>query len=214
MMIPAMLGSAARDPYAPPARDYAWPEPFPVGGNQRRAPAPAAESAFGPEDDPFRISDGPATARESATSGLRAIWIQHIESSMLEMWNNPTQYARTWLANALEELEEIDREVLQDRLPTIKAETKAEAERILRKLSAQKIQPTTYPTHDGEIVIHFQPPGVPAAVLIELNNDGQAAWFSCVGGKNRRARYSDSSELPDQFVLAQLKALAAERGTW
>ena len=162
------------------------------------------------EIHPSRIGVHPAAA-ESAASVLRAFWIQHLEN-MLTMWGDPPQRATTWLASALDELEEIDREVLEDGLPPIKAETRGEAARILQELSGQTIQPTTYPTNDGEIVIHFQSPGVPAAVLIELSNDGQAACFSCVGGKNRRRRYGDSSGLPDAFVMAQLEALAAEAG--
>ena len=216
MVVLSMPGNTAQDPYAvPPRREQAWPHPFPVGGSPRKATPPTAASAFGPkEENPFRKGVGPAAA-ESAASGLRAIWTQHIANSMLEMWRESTQRATTWLASALEELREIDREVLEDGLPTIKAETRDEAARILRALSGQtiQIQPTSYPTNDGEIVIHFQSPGVPAAVLIEVSNDGQAAWFSCVGGNNRRGRYSDSSELPDRFVLAELKALAAEAGT-
>ena len=162
-------------------------------------------------ENPFRTGVDPA-AVESAASVLRAIWIQHLQNNILVGWVEPTQPATTWLPSALEELEEIDREVLEDGLPTIKAETRGEAARILRKLDGKTIQPTTYPTDDGEIVIHFQSLGVPAAVLIELSNDGQAACFSCVGGKNRRARYDDSSDVPDAFVMAQLEALAGEAG--
>ena len=213
MVVPPMTGNLAQDPYArPPAREHAWRDPFPVGGSLRRTTPPTAASAFGPkEENPFRTGVDPA-AVESAASVLRAIWIQHLQKSILVGSSEPTQPATTWLPSALEELKEIDREVLEDGLPTIEAETRGEAARILRELDGQTIQPTTYPTDDGEIVIHFQSPGVPAAVLIELSNDGQAACFSCVGGKNRRARYDDSSDLPDAFVMAQLQALAEESG--
>ena len=88
---------------------------------------------------------------------------------MLRTWGEPTPPATSWLPSALEELEEIDREVLEDGLPAIKAETKGEAARILRELAGRTIQPTIYPTDDGEIVMHFQSPGVPAAVVIELS---------------------------------------------
>ena len=128
------------------------------------------------------------------------------------MGPGPAPPATTWLPGALEELEEIDREVLEDGLPRIQAETRREAARILRQLDGQAIPPTSYPTDDGDVVIHFESPAAPAAVLIELSNDGQAACFSYVGGRNRRARYDDSSDLPDAFVMAQLKALAAEAG--
>ena len=131
---------------------------------------------------------------------------------MPAMWDEPTQPATTWLQSAIEELEEIDREVLEDGLPAISTRTKGEAARILRELAGRTIPPTIYPTDDGELVIHFQSPGVPAAVLIELKNNGQAAWFSSIRGRNRRFRSDDSSDLPDAFVMVQLKALAAEPG--
>ena len=139
-------------------------------------------SAFGPKvENPFQTGVDPA-AVESAAYVLRAIWIQHQQKNILVGWGEPTQPATTWLPSALEELEEIDREVLEDGLPTIKAKTRGEAVRILRELDGQTIQPTTYTTDDGEIVIHFQSPGVPAAVLIELSNDGQGACFSGLSG--------------------------------
>ena len=47
-------------------------------------------------------------------------------------------------------------------------------------------------------------------MLIELSNDGQGAWFSSIGGRNRRLRSDDSSDLPDATVIVQLQALAAE----
>ena len=205
-----MPGKMAENPYAlPPVRKQAWPDPFPVGRSLRRTIRPTAASAFGAkEENPFRTGVDPAAA-ESAASVLRAIWIRHLENRTLLIGNTPTQPATTWLQTALEELEEIDREVLEDGLPAMSTRTKGEAARILRELAGQTIPPTIYPTDDGELVIHFQSPGVPAAVLIELSNDGQGAWFSSIGGRNRRLRSDDSSDLPDAIVIAQLQALAA-----
>lgn len=213
MGVSSMLGNMAENPYAPPpAREHAWPDPFSVGRSLRRTMRPTAASAFGPkEENPFRTGVDPAAA-ESAASVFRAIRIRHLENSMLLIWDTPTQPATTWIESALEDLEEIDREVIEDGLPAISTRTKGEAARILRELAGRTIQPTIYPTDDGEIVIHFQSPGVPAAVLIELSNDGQGAWFSSIGGRNRRLRSDDSSDLPDAVVMAQLEALAAEAG--
>lgn len=208
-----VTGNSARDPYAPPPpRQDAWRDPLVAGGRLRRAMRPTSVSAFRPrEENPFRTGVG-AAAPESAASVLYAIRIRHLHDNMIVMWGGPAAPATTWLTSALEELEEIDREVLEDGLPRIKADTKREAARILRQLDGQAIPPTSYPTDDGEVVIHFESPGAPAAVLIELSNDGQAACFSCIGGRNRRARYDHSSDLPDAFMMAQLKALAAEAG--
>ena len=113
----------------------------------------------------------------------------------------------TWLPAVLKELESIDDEIKEDGLPQVSGAARGEARRILNDLRNHYIAPTIYPTRDGEIAIHFKSPVAPEAVLIELNNDGQGACFSHTNGKSRRARYDDSSELPDQFVRAQLEAL-------
>ncbi len=110
---------------------------------------------------------------------------------------------------ALEELKEIDLHALEDGLPAVHAKTKREAERILRELDGRTTLPRiTYPEVDGGIVLHFQTPGVPDLVLIELDNDGRADCYAVVDGKSKMAEYGDSSELPDAFVLEQLAALA------
>ena len=160
-----------------------------------------------------RINTDPA-CNESAEFLHRSVRIRHLH-------NNPDtdQFSgaarepeKSWLADALNELREIGDEVIEEDLPEIATETRSEAERIIRKLCDHAFAPAIYPTNDGEIAIHFKSPTAPAAVIIELNNDGQGACFSCINGKNRRARYDDSSDLPDAFVTAQLQALAAANG--
>ena len=213
MVLPTMSENPGRDPYAPrPVREQGWPGPFFVGRMMRTPAPPSAASAFGPEErNPFRTAPD-AGSHESATHVLHDIWIRHLKRNIPAQRSETGQQTTNWLPDALEELEEIDREIVEDGLPAINAETRDEAVRILRRLHGQAIQPTTYPTVDGEIVIHFQSPGVPAAVLIELSNDGQGACFACVDGKNRRARYDDSADLPDAFVMAQLETLAKKAG--
>ena len=122
----------------------------------------------------------------------------------------PFSERSTWFTEASRELEEIDSETAEGGLSHINANAKSEARRILSKLSRTVlIAPTVYPTLDGEIAIQFDAPLVARAVVIELNNDGQAACFASIDGRNRRARYSDSSDLPDEFLDAQLRTLAA-----
>lgn len=172
--------------------------------------SPSTASALEPkQEDPFLASLEHAGAEPAATD-FHAIWIKQIDNRIQETWNKPAKSATTWLRNALKELESIDDEALEDELPTIKAETKREARRILRVLDGQTIQPTIYPAKDGGVVIHFQPPRVQAVVLIELTNNGHGAWFSHMNGANRRARSDDSSDLPDTVLLAQLRALAEQ----
>jgi len=112
-----------------------------------------------------------------------------------------------WVADAIEELRHIDEEVVEEVLPEISVDTKEKAESIILALPKYAIAPVIYPTMDGEIAIYFKLPDTPSSVLILVANDGQAACFSCIEGKNRRARYSDSSELPDEFVKEQLRVL-------
>ena len=112
-----------------------------------------------------------------------------------------------WLADALGELAEIDDEVAEEALPELAADTKKHARRIIFTLTKQPIAPTVYPTTDGEIALYFKSPVAASSVLILVGNNGQAACFSYINGKNRRARYDDAADLPDEFVKAQIWAL-------
>ena len=112
-----------------------------------------------------------------------------------------------WLANAIGELAEIDDEVAEEALPELAADTKKHARRIIFTLTKQPIAPTVYPTTDGEIALYFKSPVAASSVLILVGNNGRAACFSYINGKNRRARYDDASDLPDEFVKAQIRAL-------
>ena len=112
-----------------------------------------------------------------------------------------------WLADAIGELEEIDDEVAEEALPELATDTKKHARRIVFALTKQPIAPTIYPTTDGEVALYFKSPVAASSVLILVGNDGQAACFSYINGKNRRARYDDAADLPDEFVKAQIQAL-------
>ena len=110
-------------------------------------------------------------------------------------------------ADALKQLEELDAEVTEEGLPEISSNTKQQAKIIIKELKNQSLAPIIYSTEEGEIVIQFKSPVEPSIVAIELSNNGQGACFSYINGKNRRARYQDSSELPDGFVREQLQLL-------
>ena len=107
----------------------------------------------------------------------------------------------------MDELKHINEEAAEGSLPLISADAKKEAERIVTALSQCSVSPTIYPSEDGEVAIYFKPTDAPSSVLILVGNDGQAACFSCIKGTNRRARYENSTELPDEFVKEQLRAL-------
>ena len=120
------------------------------------------------------------------------------------LWSSPRP---DWLKDAIAELESIDDEVTEEALPEIQAHTKEKARAIMFALATQPVAPAVYPTADGEVALYFKSPVATSSVLILVGNDGQAAWFSYIDGKNRRARYEDATELPDEFVKAQLRLL-------
>ena len=116
-----------------------------------------------------------------------------------------------WLEDALAALAEVDDEIKEDGLPEINSSARKEAERIIVGLARHPWAPTVYPTQDAEIAIHFKSPDLPNSVVILLNNHGQAECYAYTGGNSRRAHYDASSDLPDSFVMDQLRDLTPGR---
>ena len=115
------------------------------------------------------------------------------------------------LADALAELAEIDDEIAEENLPQVGEATKTEAERLVRDLTQRapaSVLLAVYPTQDAGIALHFKAPDRPAAILVLLRDDGRADCHAYIGGRSRRAHYGTSSDLPDAFVLDQLRRLA------
>ena len=112
-----------------------------------------------------------------------------------------------WLAEALAALAEVDDEIAEEDLPPVGEATKTEAERIIKALARHPLAPTVYPTQDAEIALHFKAPGRTGTVVILLSDGGRADCHAYVGGTSRRAHYDTSSDLPDAFVLDQLRRL-------
>ena len=115
------------------------------------------------------------------------------------------------LADALAELAEVDDEIAEENLPQVGETTKAEAERLVRALTQRApacVLLAVYPTQDAGIALHFKAPGRPDAVLVLLRDDGRADCHAYIGGRSRRAHYGTSSDLPDVWVLDQLRRLA------
>ena len=115
------------------------------------------------------------------------------------------------LADALAELAEIDDEIAEENLPQVGETTKAEAERLVRVLTGRapaRALLAVYPTQDAGIALHFKAPDRPGAVLVLLRDDGRADCHAYIGGRSRRAHYGTSSDLPDLWVLDQLRRLA------
>lgn len=116
-----------------------------------------------------------------------------------------------WRADALEALTEVDNEIAEENLPEIDDATKTEAGRLINALAWHPWGPTVYPTQDAEIAIHFKSPDLPDSVVLLLNNSGQADCYAYTGGRSRRSHYETSSDLPDAFVLDQLRRLMLDR---
>ena len=117
------------------------------------------------------------------------------------------------LVDALAELAEIDDEIAEDDLPQVSDTTKAEAERLVRALTQRapaSVLLAVYPTQDAGIALHFKVPGVSGTVVILLSDGGQADCHAYVDGRSRRAHYQTSSDLPDAFVLDQLRRLTPD----
>ena len=116
-----------------------------------------------------------------------------------------------WLDDALAELAEVDDEIAEDGLPQVSDTTKAEAEKLIRALAWRTpLAPSVYPTQDAEIALHFKSPGEAGTVVILLSDGGRADCHAYVGGRSRRAHYQTSSDLPDAFVLDQLRRLTPD----
>ena len=115
------------------------------------------------------------------------------------------------LADALAELAEVDDETAEENLPQVGEATKAEAERLVRALTRcapARALLAVYPTQNAGIALHFKAPDRPGAVLVLLRDDGRADCHAYIGGRSRRAHYGTSSDLPDVWVLDQLRRLA------
>lgn len=143
-----------------------------------------------------------AAAEESPTSGGK------LTGAAFERLLTPKS---AWLEDALGALAEVDDEITEDGLPEINSSARKEAERIIVGLARHPWAPTVYPTKDAEIAIHFKSPDLPNSVVILLNNHGQAECYAYTGGNSRRAHYDASSDLPDSFVMEQLRDLTPGR---
>ena len=116
-----------------------------------------------------------------------------------------------WLADARRALAEVDDEIAEDGLPEVAPSARQEAARIIVALARHPRAPTVYPTQDGEIAIHFRSPDRPSSVVILLNRHGGGECYAYTGGRSRRAHYDVASDLPDSFVMEQLRVLMPER---
>jgi hypothetical protein len=136
---------------------------------------------------------------------------QEYPAANLLLWSAPRGAGRQkWLDTALEELQQCDEEANEEGYSVPSISAKDNARRIIQEIAKMALtlpQPAVYPTADREIAVLFRRATARAAVLITCDADGGGACFSIIGGKNRRARYDDASDLPDAFVVSELQRL-------
>ena len=160
-------------------------------GNGRNAQQPRVPLVTAPSGDPNALSSGEARAFD-------VYGRFHLPESRR-------------LTDALAELTEVDDETAEENLPQVGEATKTEAERLVRALTRRapaRALLAVYPTQDAGIALHFKAPDRPGAVLVLLRDDGRADCHAYIGGRSRRAHYGTSSDLPDVWVLDQLRRLA------
>ena len=112
-----------------------------------------------------------------------------------------------WLAEALTLVDEIDREAEEEGYPTIGDLAKKNARRVLFMTGRSSIEPAVYASMDGEIAIYFKSRSTASALLILLNNEGNAGCYWSLAGTSEHERHNDASQLPDGVLLTHLRAL-------
>ena len=195
--------------------EYPMTAPFPAG-SRARYQIPDAEPRFrARRSDPNAPSSSEAGASDAhwLLQVPESRWLAGALAALADGANTGDAYRlfpvteSGWLADALAELEEVDDEIAEEDLPPVGEATKKEAARIIKALAWRAPAPTVYPTQDAEIALHFKAPGRTGTVVILLSDGGRADCHAYVGGTSRRAHYNTSSDLPDAFVLDQLRCL-------
>lgn len=83
---------------------------------------------------------------------------------------------------------------------------KENARRLLLALSRRdRPSPAVYPTSDREVAIMFNASGDSNAVLVLCASNGEVACFASIRGSNCRAKWDSARDLPDAFILDQLR---------
>ncbi len=146
----------------------------------------------------------PSAAQESASS-VYTSWPRNYPAGR-RLFGTPL--GAEWIARALDQLKQIDREAAEEGYPPVGDNAKARAKHLLSfALAGVAIEPAVYPSMDGEVAIYFKSPVAPVAVLILLNDRDEAGCYASICGKNEHKRYDNPSDLPDEFLNEKLRAL-------
>ena len=116
----------------------------------------------------------------------------------------------TWLDEAIKDLDGVDEEVREEGFRAINPVSKLNARHILESVRLAGLpSPSIYPTEDQEVAILFASGAPGAAVLVLCDSHGGGAYFASIGGKNRRARFDDATDIPRPFLIEELRKLKA-----
>ena len=166
-------------------------------------------------DDPGKVAGGADAVSPEAVAALEAALRGALASAMPKGKGGVAARAdgrgkvgvvAGWLPEALKELDGIDEEVEEDRLPPVDDEARSAARRALRALAHQPLAPNVYPTPDGEISLSFKAPRTQAVVHVLFGNRGETGWLCAMPGLNAYGRYSNPAALPVDFLLSCLEA--------
>lgn len=114
---------------------------------------------------------------------------------------------REELTDALQDLYEATDEAREEGFPIPSSIAKTNAQRLIKEM--YDILPgrfEVYPTPYGEIAIDA-PSGKGKSVVVFCNSEGGALCMVNMNGEHRRARYSNTNKLPDNFVRDALTEL-------
>ena len=112
------------------------------------------------------------------------------------------------LRDSLRDLDGAATEAHEEGFPQPSEKALKNARRLLRamyEISQRRFE--VYPTPDGEIAIDA-PGERRCSVILLCGSDGGAVCLVNMNGAHRRARYSDTRQLPDGFVREALEELA------
>ena len=177
--------------------------PLPLGGGDKVSLGPT------PESPPSRARASAITPGIGKAAGFFFQPVGALAVNYIDIFQLPKHgRVRSWLSDALDELDEADAESEEEGLPACSRVAKDNAKQILGSLAEiEPLPPVVYPTEDQEIAIFFRRHKGGGTVLLLCDSVGGGACFSSIDGSNRRARYDDATELPDAFVKDQLVRL-------
>ena len=157
-----------------------------------------------------RLGEAIRNAVEELPLRARARRLADATFTLAYVVSAPDTTAPKFLAEALEELEELDEYAAESGLPPPSPTAVKFARRILESVvRAVPLYYSVSPVEGGKVAIQAGDKRK-NAVLLLCDADGGASYHVSVDGENRHEHYDSARRLPDPFVLEALRKL--ERG--